>query len=159
MSTPRTYSGLQIALHWVIAALVLFQLVFEGGIDDDMYEGLQENEIAFLNPHVVVGLLILALVVIRLGLRIQRGVPAAPSVEPQILQLLAKAAHWAFYGVLFMMPLSGIAIWFFGVEAAEEIHELGETALIVLILLHVAGAFAHLLLFRDKVFHRMLGRA
>lgn len=159
MARPDSYSRTQILLHWAIAALVLFQLIFHDGIEEAWRTRFRGGEPGLINPHVIVGLAILALVIWRLALRMTRGVPLAPVNEPAPLQWVASITHWAFYALLFLMPVSGIALWFFEVRAAGVTHEIGKNILIVLVTLHVAAALAHHFWFRSNVFRRMLGRA
>ena len=42
------------------------------------------------------------------------------------------------------------------VQAIDGWHQIAEWSLLVAIGLHVASAFVHLLLYRDRVMHRML---
>jgi cytochrome b561 len=159
MSSPTTYSRTQIALHWIIVVLLAFQYLAHGGAEEAMRAKSRGLEVAAINPHVAVGILVLLLVIVRLWLRLTRSVPPLPASEPAPFRLLSAVIHWGFYLFLFQMPLSGMAMWFGGIEIAKTGHEVGKTILLGLIVLHVAGALAHLLYFRTNVFQRMLGRA
>lgn len=159
MAAPDNYSRTQIILHWTIAALVIFQLVFHEGMEDAWDIREDGGTVPLVNPHVVVGILILALAIWRLSLRLIRGVPPAPSSEPAPLRLLAAGTHWAFYALLFVMPFSGMALWFFEVEDAGDVHDSARLVFIALILLHIVGALAQHFWFKTDVLKRMLGRA
>lgn len=159
MSAPKSFSRLQITLHWIIAALVFYQIVLHESVEQAMHDKFRGLEVAPVNPHIVVGMAILALAILRLGLRLKRGVPAPSTTEPTVLVRLSKATQWTFYILLFQLPLSGIAMWFFDVGPAAIAHNIGRILMVVLILLHVAGAFTHLLWFKSDVFQRMIGRA
>ena len=157
---PATYSKTQIALHWVVMLLVLFQIVLHDEIAQlwsDRMDGTLPN-VPTPNAHVAVGFLILVLVVWRLALRLRRGVPALPASEHPALKVVASATHILFYVVLIGMPLSGAAAWILGVVPAAQAHSVAEKVLIALIALHVLAALAQHFWFKTDVLRRMLGR-
>jgi len=156
---PETYSLAQIALHWTIAALVIYQLVLHEDIERAHRAFGRGGEPGLWNIHVVVGLAILALVTVRIILRFMRGTPPPPDNEPSIFRLLAVASHWTFYALLFIVPLSGILQWFLDVQRAGTIHELGKNLIILLLVIHIAAALSHQFVFRTNVLKRILGRA
>lgn len=158
MPSPHTYSRTQIILHWAIAALVIFQLVAHEGMQDAWHARLRGTEVAMINPHVVVGVTILLLVVWRIALRLTRGTPPAPASEPGPLKLLASSTHWAFYALLFILPFSGLAMWLAEIRPAGFVHNYARLALIALLFLHIAGSLAHQFWFKTNVLQRMLGR-
>ncbi len=95
------YSRLQITLHWLIAALVIFQLIFGEGmtnVRDAIEEGGTSSNIDFVVSigHYWLGIAILALVVVRLGLRITRGVQQRPVATHTWMDWAAKVVHFAF---------------------------------------------------------------
>lgn len=158
---PATYSKTQIALHWVIMLLVLFQILAHDEIVS-LWTGRMNAtrpNTATPNVHVAVGFLILALVVWRLVLRLRRGVPALPASEHPALKLVASGTHILFYVLLIGMPLSGAAAWILGVAQAAQVHSIAEKLLIALIALHVLAALAQHFWFKTDVLKRMLGRA
>lgn len=159
--TPSNYSKIQIALHWIIALLVLFQIIVHDEIVR-LWSGRIDGSLpnaATPNVHVAVGFLILALVVWRLVLRLTRGVPALPDSEHPVLKLAASGAHILFYVLLIGMPLSGAAAWILGVAPAAQAHSIAENLLIALIGLHVLAALAQHFWFKTDVLKRMIGRA
>jgi cytochrome b561 len=159
VAAPNTYSKTQIALHWIIAAMVFFQLIFNEGIEE-LWEARTEGsalDVQFANPHVVIGIVIAVLVLWRIWLRLSRGAPPAHAEEPPALRLVAAATHILFYTLLLLMPLSGGLAWFGGVEQAARFHGLLEKVLIPLIALHVAGALAQHFIFRSNALKRIFG--
>jgi cytochrome b561 len=160
-STRRGYSFLQIALHWTIAALVLFQLLFHDGMEET-WDALEDGERAAAADeagamlHIAVGASILVLALVRIVVRLTRGAPPVPPQHPLPLRLVASATHAALYGFLFLQPLAGAAAWFLGIEAAAEVHALGPYIIIPLVALHAAGALAEHFVFRTDVLKRML---
>jgi cytochrome b561 len=157
----RGYTRLQIALHWIIAALVLFQLVFNEAIEeafDDRIDGgmpVPAEEVgAWL--HVAAGVAILVLALVRIAVRVRHGVPAVPREHPAPLRWIASATHYLLYGFIIGMPLVGAAAWFGGIEAAGAVHSAARFILVPLIVLHAAGALVEHFVLRTNVLRRML---
>lgn len=156
---PKGYSLLQIVLHWTIAALVVFQLGFNESVQDafrDRLDGMGESPETGALLHVVVGLTIFALALIRLAVRAYRGAPEAHASNPWPVNLAGHAAHVLLYAFLVAMPLTGAIAWFTGLELSAELHELGRLVLIPLILLHAIGALAEHFVFKTNSLVRML---
>lgn len=159
MATPTKFSKIQIILHWLIAAMVFFQIVFHEGIEklwEQRMDGVIPN-VSSPNPHAIVGMAILVLVLFRLIVRLKHGVPALPPSEKPIMGLISKATHILFYVLLIGMPLSGVGAWFFGIEAPANIHGLAAKILVPLIALHFAAALLHHFVLKTNVLKRMLG--
>lgn len=159
MAAPKGYSTLQIALHWIIAALVIFQLLVNEGMQqafDDRMDGERVEDMGAALVHIAIGVTILVLAVIRLIVRLTRGAPPAHDDKPAIINWIGYATHFLLYGFIFAMPLTGALAWFGGVEASAEIHELGRLVLIPLIGLHIAGALTEHFVFRNDTLMRML---
>lgn len=156
---PKGYSAIQISLHWLIAALVVFQLVF----GEDMGRALDATEDGLpvppdyalsTNLHVYVGIAILVLAAIRLVMRLGRGTPPPPDSTPRWQSLAADVVHWAFYLLLIGVPISGLVAWYVTPEAGD-LHSIAKPAFIVLIALHVAAVLYHQFVTRDAVARRM----
>jgi len=157
MSVPARYTRTQIMLHWAIAALVVFQILFHGGIEelwDARMSGAAPN-VPVPTPHTIAGFVILLLMLWRVALRLRHGAPKPPESEHPALRFLAGATHIAFYVLLIGMPISGAVAWFGGFEVPAAAHSLAGKALIALVVLHLAGALAHQFVFRTDVLMRM----
>lgn len=159
MPAPRDYSNLQIFLHWVIAVLIVVQLT----VNTDMQQAFAQRLAGTRLPenfgaafHAAMGLLVLALAMLRLAIRHGRGVPAAPKGNFPIVNLMGHATHMLLYGFLFFMPVTGALAWFTGIELAGVLHELGRLILIPAILLHVGGAIVEEVALGHPVLKRML---
>ncbi|WP_298492730.1 cytochrome b/b6 domain-containing protein [uncultured Maritimibacter sp.] len=157
--TPTGYTRLQIALHWIIFLLIAVQFLFHDGMEDvwravmrDTYAGPTAGAIL----HVAVGLAVLALVVIRLGVKLKRGSPRLPENEPALLKTTASVTHWVLYGLMVVVPVSGAVAWFTVNEGAGEAHEVLKTLLMLVVLLHVAGALVQRFVLKSDVMTRML---
>ncbi|KPL68354.1 hypothetical protein SZ64_09620 [Erythrobacter sp. SG61-1L] len=164
------YSTGAIALHWLIA----FALAFELALGFAMPRGVEG--FALFQLHKSVGIAILALTVVRLGWRLAHPRPAP--LERGLAHAAAHGVHVGFYAFMVLAPLTGWALVstapvnvptvLFGIvplphlplpgsinEMVEETHELLAWCGIALFLLHVAGALRHEILLRDRLLERM----
>lgn len=160
-SQPIGYTTMQIVLHWLIAALVIFQIVFGENIVPAwraFRRGLEANSAdAFAaNIHVVVGIAIFVLAVWRFALRLRYGAPPPPASESVVLKWISTATHVVLYLVIFGMPITGGMAWFGGFEAAGEVHEIGKPVVVVFVALHAAGALYQHFVSKSDVLVRML---
>jgi polyisoprenoid-binding protein YceI/cytochrome b561 len=167
---PATrYSTVAIALHWTIAAAILFQILIAWRFVD------QHTPLAFAltQLHKSIGITVLLLSLLRLGWRIAHNPPEVAGLATWE-RLLSRAVHLGFYVIMIGMPLTGwimvstsrtaIPTLLYGVmpwphlpvlatapDAAKHAwHTFGVTGHEVLawgayglILLHVAGALKH----------------
>lgn len=152
---PLGYSALQIWLHWIVAVLVVFQLIFgeaiSGGFDARVEDGASGYTTQAL-LHIAAGVLIGLFMLWRLVQRFGRGVPD----EGAGLQgLAAKVGHWAFYAILIVAPLVGLAAWFGKSEDIADLHTTVKPVLIVLIAVHVLAALWHHFILKDGLLLRM----
>ena len=157
---PLSYSLPQKLLHWAMALLILFNLIFSDNIeawDHAADQGTVTPDIvASANIHAYVGFSILALAVLRLILRFVQGAPAAPAEEPPLLQLASKLAHGTFYLLFFVMPLAGIGKYYFDNDTAGFLHA-GPLKIVLwaLIVVHVAAVVVHRVVWKTNVLARM----
>ena len=116
-SPPTRYSRGAIILHWSIAALVLSTIPL------GWYGASAETASAqaATNLHKTIGILILALTVLRVGWRLTHKPPALPANMKRSLRWIANISHSLFYLLLLVMPLSG---WWMS-SAVPERHAFG----------------------------------
>jgi cytochrome b561 len=181
-SPARRYAGGAIALHWIIAALIVANIVL--GVMGRDAHGL--SRLQLLQLHKSIGLSVLVLTFARLAWRLTHRPPALPQDMPRWERPLAHVVHVGLYVIMFGLPLSGWAVvsahptapairifdtipwpWFPFVrdlapaamkaarEAFSNTHVLLGRITLALILLHVAGAVKHTI-FRDGIVWRML---
>ncbi len=158
MPKPTCYSARQIRLHWLVTILIVAQFVLHEPMSEawDMIEDGQTPAFNWLVlSHVFGGVLVLVFALWRLVLRQTRGVPDAPAEEPAPLRLAAHLGHLALYALMILMPLSGMAAWFGGIEAAAEGHEVMKVALLALVAVHVLAALWHQFWLKDGLLLRM----
>lgn len=112
--SPARYAGVAIALHWLIAILLL------GNIGLAWYfntlTGLDRVEPTQL--HKSIGITVLLLSVLRLAWRLAVKPPPLPAGTPAWEGLAAGTVHTLFYVIMLGMPLTGWAM----VSASPLIH-------------------------------------
>ena len=151
------YSGLQITVHWVIALLVLFQLIF-GESMTTVVDAVEENQTpdptdqALASAHYWVGIAILVLVALRIVLRLAQGAPEPVGTGLQLKA--AKAIHALFYLLLIAVPVTGLLAVYVSPEIGD-IHSIGKPLFIAFIVLHALGALFHHFKLKDETLRRM----
>jgi cytochrome b561/polyisoprenoid-binding protein YceI len=169
-AASQRYSAVAIALHWLIALALAFQLALGFSMPQD------ERGFAMFQLHKSVGITILLLTLLRIGWRLTHRPP--PAVESGAMGTVAKAVHVLLYVFMLGAPLTGWALvstdplgiptLLFGTvpwphlplpaginEAAEGAHGLLAWLGIALIVLHVVGALRHQLLLKDGLLRRI----
>jgi cytochrome b561 len=171
---PARYTTVAIALHWVLALMIIGSFcvgVYMADLPFSM------TRLKLFNYHKWAGITILFLSALRLLWRLTHRPPAGLPM-PRWQRLAANAAHWALYAMFFAVPLMGWAysssagfpVVVFGVwplpdfvspdkalaETLKALHGQLAFALAVVVLLHVAGAIRHHFIDRDGLLWRML---
>ncbi|MFO1184123.1 MAG: cytochrome b/b6 domain-containing protein [Bauldia sp.] len=149
----------QIGLHWLIAALVLFQLAFGesmGEVVEEAEEAGRAPDLAAVlaQPHYWVGVAVLVLALVRLALRLRSGVPAAPVNAPPWTVTVAAITHGLFYLLLLVVPITGLLAVHVS-DSFATAHVIAKPAFVVLILLHVIGGLYHQFVLADGTLRRM----
>ena len=154
MRITTGYSGVQIALHWLIAVLIpLAWLSGEGA--EEALEAIEDGGTAGFVPHVAFGLAILTLVTVRLMVRLSRGAPTAPGVPGSLAVLAADWGHKLIYLLMFAVPLGGFSVWFLGLDIGH-IHGLAANILMLVVLGHALMALFHQYVLKDGLLRRMM---
>jgi len=114
MSAPKTYTAVAIALHWILAVLLVGMVFYAWNMEelrDTLFAGgdvtIGEVQFAY-NAHKTTGLLILILSLARLAWRLTHPVPALPEGMAGWERTVATATHWAFYAIMIGLPLGGM---------------------------------------------------
>jgi len=161
-----------ILAHWLTLAL----LIAAWFLGDSLSEATDTSSatLTAYHLHIVAGVAILLLSVLRLFFRSKDGVPPVLGNTP--MDKVAKGIHHLLYTTLFVLPLSGIAT-IFGSDAgrallsddakllpgkdayeqvfAHSVHENMVIVLIVLVAIHVLGALKHQFIMKDGLLNRM----
>lgn len=106
------YTTVAILLHWLIAALIILQIGFGLWIADALHSADQATGFAafeLTQLHKSVGLLVLALSLLRLAWRLAHPAPPPPEGMSRFERWAAGATHAAFYVLLIALPLTGWA--------------------------------------------------
>ena len=173
MSTAHRYTATAIALHWLLALMIL------GSLAVGLYmTGLpfSPTRLKLFNWHKWAGVLILLLSALRLLWRLAHRPPPAPAM-PGWQRRAAAATHGLLYALFFAVPLagwayssaSGFPIVVFGVlplpdwvpvnrelaDTLKALHHWLAHALGGLVALHVAAALKHQFIDRDGLLARM----
>jgi cytochrome b561 len=157
--TDQGYTLYQIGLHWLIAALVLVQLLFGESMTTVIDAAEEGGPVSPLDAnlaglHYYVGIAILALVAIRLALRLKNGAPPPPPETSGLIELAGKLSHWLFYALLVAVPVTGLLGYYYG-DPYGALHSLAKPVFIALIALHVAASLYHQFWRKDGLLLRM----
>lgn len=168
------YTRTAIALHWLIAALIL--VAFPLGLY--MYElPLSPRKLQLYSYHKWIGITVLLAAAARLLWRLGHR-PPAPLPGPRWQVVAAHAVHHLLYLLIVAVPLSGwlmssalgFPVVWLGVlplpdliakdkelgEALKAVHQTLNFGLLALVVVHVAAALKHHFLDRDATLVRML---
>jgi cytochrome b561 len=161
-------------LHWLIAVMIIGMLA-AGLIMEDLSHDNPARGLVY-SLHKSFGITILALVLIRIAVRLRGPVPTLPQAIPARERILAHAGHWALYGFMLAMPLSGYlmstfygrpVLWFgvplprlVGVRPddgalARNFHSYAAYALIAMLVVHIGAVILHYVRQRVNLLTRM----
>ncbi len=174
-NTKERYGAVSIALHWVMAVLIIALFIL----------GVYMRGLPYIDPwyttgphlHKSFGIILFILLVVR---TIWRRINPKPTLEGPLWECVtARIVHTAFYVLLFIIALNGYLIptadgssidlfnWLevpaiiSGIDHQEDtagvIHYRASIILILLTALHVAAALKHHFRDKDSTLRNMLG--
>ena len=174
MPGSRSYDAVSKTLHWLVAAILVGQFTL-GWLMPGIKRGMQPG--TPMHVHISIGIIVLALIVVRFAWRVTHAVPPEPEL-PAWQRHASLAVHWLLYLLVLANTLSGWfyasmrgwSLTFFGLfplpalvpegspigRSLGRLHENLVWVLLALIAIHVAAALAHAFLYRDHVMQRML---
>jgi cytochrome b561 len=183
--TVSRYTGVAIVLHWLVALLIVGNLVMIWFVD--RYPDAWVRPV--IDLHKSIGLTVLGLVLLRILWRVGHRPPPMPADYPRAERLAAHAAHALLYAVILLLPLTGYihdSAWkdaathplkLYGLvdwpriavimhqpaSVKESIHSIFFAChkylayvLYVLFVLHVGGALKHQIFDREAELQRMI---
>lgn len=158
MTTRTGYSRIQIGLHWAVALLIGVNYFVSDGMEAIFDGSLEGKAVTGWTPaiHVYVGVTILALVLLRLAVRMTQGAPEHVASRFPLMDRLGDLSHWLLYGLMLLVPALGAISWFGAVDATAGLHVLAMNAMMILILVHAAAAMLHQFVLRDGLLMRMV---
>lgn len=108
MAVATRYSTVAMALHWLIATVILLLLPMgwwmTAAVDDS---ATQLQAYRLFQVHKALGFLVLALTIVRIGWRVTSRPPSLADGMRAWGKFSARAAQYCFYGLLLALPLSG----------------------------------------------------
>lgn len=169
----RHFSAPARLLHWSMAVLIIAMLFVGVG----MVSTVSRLHTTLLALHRPLGIALLALVIVRAGVRLTRGAPPLPGDLPGWQRAAAHASHLALYALMTAMPLIGWSmlsaggypvVLYGGVHLPpiaphnvalyawlRAAHTWFALALFATVLMHVGAALFHALIRRDGVLASM----
>lgn len=100
---PARYTRVAMALHWIVAILILGNVALGLAADSLPDDWIRPA----VDTHKSIGLTVLALAALRLLWRVAHPPPPLPASFSRLERLGAHAAHAALYVLIFALPLSG----------------------------------------------------
>lgn len=174
MKHVSRYHPLLVTLHWLLAVLIVAALA-AGYFGLAATPNADARKIDVLRVHMVGGMLILALMVVRFIVRVRTSRPAVATTGYPLLDRIAPISHYGFYVLAVLMAATGFATALLAGLPAIVFGGLGDTlpptfliyptrvahgyiaaVLAGLIGLHVAAAVYHQFVRKDGLLRRMV---
>jgi len=166
------YHPALVVLHWMLAFLIIAALAL-GALVMVKIPNADPMKLEALRSHMLGGMAILVLMLVRLVIRTRSAHPAPASAGHPLIDRIAWTSHRLFYVTVIAMAVSGIIMAlqtglfdtvFFGhgnVPAAfwvfriRSVHYALSRLLMTLIALHILAALYHAFVLRDGLLGRM----
>lgn len=175
--TAAEYGWVTIALHWVMAVVIIGMFALGWYMVDLTYYDSLYKTLPFI--HKSVGILLAGVFLFRFVWKLSNPSPkSVPGISP-LEKLAAKVVHRAFYLLITLILVSGYLIstadnssisvfdifrvpaTITGIPEQEDnaglVHEILAYMLIVMVALHSGAALKHHFINRDQTLRRMLG--
>ena len=171
---PKRYSPVLVSLHWIIAILIFSTFLLAG--DNEGGGAATIAGIPTLGVHMILGITILVLLIIRFIVRWRTQHPDWATTGNRFLDKVGEITHWALYLFTFGMTVTGISLAMrgnrfartFGLASAAPSGQFRPRGfsigmfhgaiwffLSLLILLHVGAALYHQFILKDNLLGRM----
>ena len=169
----KRYHPALVALHWLLALMIGGALIIGSQIMAETPNS-DPAKIGMLRNHMIIGIAILVLMIIRLVVRLRSKTPPQADAGHPALNTLGAETHRALYIIIFLMVASGMGISilaglpdivFFGSGAPlpqtfngllpRSAHGVLAKLLAVLIVGHAAAALYHQFVRKDGLLSRM----
>lgn len=174
---PKRYNPILVSLHWLITLLVVAAIFTlgggEGGEGGEGGASIISGAASSTGLHMLIGITVLVLMAVRLLVRWRTAKPEWATTGNAFLNKIGEWTHYALYFFTFSITVTGIALalqtnrltsLFNGGAGGEgegvrfglgAFHGVSWFFLLLLILLHVAGALYHQYIIKDNIFSRM----
>ena len=166
------YGAISKIFHWLSAAVLLVQLplgFYLVGLD------FSEKRLTVENIHVILGLAIFYLTILRLVYKLFNPTPSLRNSIFPGQRLIAKLNHFLLYSSILIITISGILkklfngellnLFLFDLDIKEnfelaelfyDIHIIVNYSLIILISLHILAVITHRVFFKENLLKRIL---
>lgn len=167
------YHPLIVALHWLLALMILMALVIGGPMLADI-DNSDPAKLGALGGHMIWGLTVGTLMIVRLITRARARNPAPADAGSDLLNRMARLAHIGLYVLVLTMVASGLGTALsaglfdivyggsgdplpqsFHIYTPRQIHGLVANLLLALIVLHIAAWGYHQFYRKDGLIRRM----
>lgn len=169
--SPQRYHPVTVALHWIVAVLILLMLGVGTFVLEPM-DNADPDKLSMLATHRLIGLVILGLTVLRIVLRRFLPAPDHARTGSAFLDKLGVAMPRLMNISVLLMAVSGIVLGrMSGLSDAlagttplpdsffefspRVIHGILAKLIMAMIALHILGALYHQIMLRDRLFKRM----
>lgn len=172
MSEVKRYHPTLIVLHWLLAIAIAGVFVMGAFVLGHMKNDVPEK-MQLLQMHVIGGLSILILTIMRLIVRMNTAKPAPVVTDNPKMDKVGSGVQHLLYLMSLLAALSGMALAIksdllnvlfknigtlpadFEGYAAHGVHAMMAAGLILLTLVHVAGALKHHFVLKNGMLSRM----
>jgi cytochrome b561 len=164
------YQSALVVLHWLVAAMILSLLCLGFFVLATM-PNTDPNKLKILVWHMSGGMAVLALMIVRVIVRLCSARPAPATIGRRVLDRFAPLAHWGLYAVVLLMILTGWLTGYFisgafapggpplsvdfAVLPTFRAHAALAVLLTLLIAGHIAAALYHQFVLKDALLRRM----
>ncbi|MGU7770985.1 cytochrome b [Burkholderia sp. MR1-5-21] len=173
---PAGYTRTAIALHWLIALLIVCGFAL-GWVMTDI-PGFTPTKLKYFSWHKWIGVTAFALAVIRVLWRATHVPPRLPDGMPAWQRVGSHGVHWLLYALMLVIPITGylyssasnIPVVYLGIvplprlidpdpvlkETFKTLHVSLNYILLALVAMHMLAVVKHQVLDRDGLLSRML---
>jgi cytochrome b561 len=177
-AAPQHYGAVAVALHWLMAVLLIVLVVFGLFMVSLPDVGFDMRKIVLILYHKQIGMFALALALLRVAWRAGHALPALVETLPEWQQVAARLVHLSLYALMFALPVTGwlmssaagFPVSLFGVldlpdlvpkddylyQAFVQAHKWSSYALIALTVVHAGAALMHHFVNKDETLRKML---
>ncbi len=168
----KRYHILLVIIHWIMAIMLIMAItggqMFLGQLTGNTLERQQA-----LGGHILFGLILGSLLIIRLITRLTSTRPVKATTGNDFLDKLGVWTHWGLYVLVGFMVLTGLStallsgifplVYGGEVEIPDDlssyptrmVHSIFSLLLAALMILHVLAAFYHQFVLKDNLISRM----
>jgi cytochrome b561 len=172
MTEVKRYHPALVFLHWFLALAIVGMFVLGSFVLDDM-KSTDPQKAGLLMLHVIGGISILVLTIVRLVIRVTKPRPAAIVTGKPLADKLATGVHHLLYTLTVLVIMAGLVLAFsadlfpilfghsgtlpkdFEDYVSHDVHGYLANGLIAVAGLHIAAALQHQFILKDNILARM----